>query len=301
MKSKCLIILYLLLPYFACNTDQNMALKKLPEFDWQGHRGARGLVPENTVPAFLKALEFNIRTLEMDAAISSDGQVIISHEPWFSHEITSLPNGEPLLDEMEKDHLIHEMPVEKIRQFDVGQRGNQRFPDQVKMKVNKPTLEEVVKAVSQYCTENKMEQPFYNIEIKSRPEWDIKLSPVPAEFAKILIDEINRLGIHDRACIQSFDTRSLLAVNDLDKTIMTAYLIENIHPFEENMSRLDFMPTIYSPYFQLVTDSLVAQVHQRGMKLIPWTVNKAADLQRIKDLGVDGIITDYPNLIEQVD
>ena len=279
-------------------TKTNMPPRPLPEFDWQGHRGARGLIPENTVPAFLKALELNMRTLEMDAAISQDGKVIISHEPWFSHEISSTPDGEPVTDENEKSYLIHQMTVEEIQEFDVGLRGNERFPEQKKMAVHKPTLEEVVTAVNKYCKANNLELPYYNIEIKSRPEWDVQLAPIPAKFAKVLLDEINRLGIHDKACIQSFDPRSLLAVNELDKTIMTAYLIENINPFEENMAKLDFLPTIYSPYFQLVTDTLVEQVHQKGMDLIPWTVNQAEDMKRLKVLGVDGIITDYPNLVQ---
>ena len=257
-------------------------------------------MPENTVAAFLKALEFPVRTLEMDAAISQDGQVIISHEPWFSHEISSTPNGDSITDEMEKNYLLHQMTAADIRAFDVGSRGNARFPDQQRMRVHKPTLAEVVQAVNAYCDEQRLERPYYNIEIKSRPEWDNELAPIPAKFAQVLLDEVTRLGIHDKTCIQSFDVRSLLAVNELDKTIMTAYLIENINPFAENMAKLDFIPTIYSPYYQLVTDTLVEQVHQVGMDLIPWTVNETSDMQRLQQLGVDGIITDYPNRISQV-
>jgi len=304
MQFKYLFFLFLLFACFACKetTKKNttMSPTPLPEFDWQGHRGARGLLPENTVPAFLKALALNVRTLEMDAAISQNGEVIISHEPWFSHEISTTPDGKAVTDEMEKNYLIHQMTTAEIGQFDVGSRGNERFPQQEKMKIHKPTLSEVVKAVNEYCKTNNQEIPYYNIEIKSRPEWDVNLAPIPAKFAKILLSEINSLGIHDKACIQSFDARSLLAVNALDKTIMTAYLIENINPFEENMAKLDFIPTIYSPYFQLVTDTLVQQVKTKGMDLVPWTVNEMADMKRMKELGVNGIITDYPNLIKEL-
>lgn len=304
MKKILGFISFLIIALFACdnttNNSSTMPAKKLPAFDWQGHRGARGLVPENTVPAFLKALEFNVRTLEMDAAISQDGKVIISHEPWFSHEIASTPEGKEISDEMEKNYLIHQMNASDAKAFDVGIRGNARFPQQEKMKIHKPTLEEVVKAVNKYCKEHNQELPFYNIEIKSKPDWDVELAPIPAKFAKVLLDEVNRLGIHGKTCIQSFDPRSLLAVNEIDKTIMTAYLIENINPFAENMTKLDFIPTIYSPYYLLVTDTLVEQVHTKGMNLIPWTVNKVADMQKMVDLKVDGIITDYPNLISQV-
>jgi len=301
MTNKNIFFLLIMVVAFACSdpTPQNntMPPKPLPTFDWQGHRGARGLVPENTVPAFIKALELNMRTLEMDAAISQDGQVIISHEPWFSHEISTTPDGKEVTDEMEKNYLIHQMTTKDLQAFDVGSRGNARFPEQQKMKIHKPTLAEVVAAVNDYCKKNNQEIPYYNIEIKSKPEWDVDLAPIPAKFAKVLLDEINRLGIHQKACIQSFDARSLLAVNELDKTIMTAYLIENINPFAENMEKLDFIPTIYSPYFQLVTDTLVEQVHTKGMDLIPWTVNEVTDMKRLQKLGVDGIITDYPNLV----
>ncbi len=301
MTNQYFFFIFIMVVTFGCSdpTPQNntMPPKSLPTFDWQGHRGARGLLPENTVPAFMKALELNMRTLEMDAAISQDGQVIISHEPWFSHEISTTPDGEAVTDEMEKNYLIHQMSTKDLQAFDVGSRGNERFPQQQKMKIHKPTLAEVVAAVNEYCKANNQEIPYYNIEIKSRPEWDVKLAPIPAKFAKILLDEINRLGIHNKACIQSFDARSLLAVNELDKKIMTAYLIENINPFAENMEKLDFIPTIYSPYFQLVTDTLVEQVHTKGMDLIPWTVNEVEDMKRLQKLGVDGIITDYPNLV----
>ncbi len=299
---KNLFYLLLTIGFLACYNGQKMKqpMKKLPTFDWQGHRGARGLVPENTVPSFLKALEFNIRTLEMDAAISQEGKVIISHEPWFSHEISSDSEGKPISDESEKNYLIHQMTTAEIKAFDVGSRGNERFPAQQKMKIHKPTLEEVVRAVNDFCKKNNQELPYYNIEIKSRPEWDGELSPTPSKFAQILLDEIKQLGIKDKTCIQSFDIRSLLAINDLDQHITTAYLIENINPFEENMDKLDFTPSIYSPYFQLVTQELAEQVHKKGMLLIPWTVNDIPAMQRMVNLKVDGIITDYPNLIEQV-
>lgn len=304
MTNKYFFFILLIVVAFACSdpTPQNntMPATPLPTFDWQGHRGARGLLPENTVPAFLKALELNMRTLEMDAAISQDGQVIISHEPWFSHEISTTPDGKEVTDEVEKKYLIHQMTTKDLQAFDVGSRGNARFPQQQKMKIHKPRLAEVVTAVNEYCKKNNQELPYYNIEIKSRPEWDVELAPIPAKFAKVLLDEINRLGIHDKACIQSFDPRSLLAVNELDKTIMTAYLIENINPFAENMEKLDFIPTIYSPYFQLVTDTLVEQVRTKGMDLIPWTVNEIEDMKRLQKLGVDGIITDYPNLVSEL-
>ena len=283
----------------SCTEDTTTTMKNT--FDWQGHRGCRGLLPENTVPAFLKALDYNVKTLEMDAAISKDSQVIISHEPWFSAEISSKPDGTPIMHEEEKEFGIRHMDVATLQQYDVGMRGNERFPQQTKMKIHKPTLEEVVTAVNDYCKKNNHPQPLYNIEIKSRVEWDTVLAPVPELFATILLKEINRLGIHNQSCIQSFDVRSLEATYAIDKKIVTAYLIENINSFQDNMDLLSFTPTIYSPYYQLVTDSLVIQTKAKNMQLIPWTINDVETMQKLKDMGVDGIITDYPNLISEVE
>lgn len=295
---------------FGCSEDTNTKKevpvarkveKKASPFDWQGHRGSRGILPENTIPAFLKALDYKVKTLEMDAAISKDDQIIISHEPWFSAEISTKPDGSPIVPEEEKDHQIRQMTVAELQEYDVGSRGNERFPQQKKLKIQKPTLAEVIKAVTEHCAKNNYPLPFYNIEIKSRPEWDAILAPAPKTFATLLINEVKRLGIQKSTCIQSFDIRSLEAAHAIDPTLVTAYLIENVNPFEENMQLLSFTPTIYSPYYQLVTKELVQKTKAKGMQLIPWTVNEVKTMQLLKDLGVDGIITDYPNLIKQVE
>ena len=123
----------------------------MPEtFDWQGHRGARGLLPENTIPAFLKALEFpKLTTLELDLAVSKDNQLIVSHEPWMSALICSHPDGRPVEEDEEQELRIYEMTLAQIQAFDCGQRGNANFPEQTPQAVFKPTLEAVVKAAEE--------------------------------------------------------------------------------------------------------------------------------------------------------
>lgn len=110
----------------------------LDNFDWQGHRGCRGILPENSMPAFLKALEYPIKTLELDIVVSGDGQLIISHEPWFNHAICTMPNGDkiPEVDAMKLS--LYKMSYDQIREFDCGSIGNERFPEQTKMQVQKP-------------------------------------------------------------------------------------------------------------------------------------------------------------------
>ncbi len=266
--------------------------------DWQGHRGARGLLPENTIPSFLKALEFSkVRTLEMDAAITKDSVVVLSHEPWMSHSICSRMEGLPVTEEEEKELFIYRMTYDEVKMFDCGSRGNEQFPEQTPMQVYKPSLAEVVEAVENYCIRTSRERPFYNIEIKSKPEWDNIRTPDVQTFAEIMIQELKRLKITDKSCIQSFDPRALNAVHAIDSSIKTALLVDNIDGVEGNLEKINFTPDTYSPHYKLVNSGVVKEVHNKGLLLIPWTVNSREDMEDLVDLGVDGIITDYPNRI----
>lgn len=269
-------------------------------FDWQGHRGARGLAPENTIPAFLTALEYPIKTLELDIAISKDSQLIISHEPWMSASICQQPDGTAIEESEEKQFNIANLTWAEIQQFDCGSRGNARFPEQKPMAVHKPRLRDMVAAVQQYCQEKEREAPFYNIEIKSKPEWDGIFTPDPATFARLLIDELTEIGIKDRTCIQSFDVRALQAVRQIDAEMVVALLVENANGLSENLDLLGFTPDVYSPNYALVSANLVEKAHAEGMEVIPWTVNDVKTMQALIEIRVDGIITDYPNLIAEV-
>jgi len=271
------------------------------ETDWQGHRGARGLVPENTIPSFLKALEFPIKTLELDVVVSKDNQVIVSHEPWFSYHICSKPDSSQVTQLEEKNLLIFNMTYDEIKIYDCGIRGNERFPEQQKMPVHKPSLKDVVSAVNTFCSANNRALPFYNIEIKSQPEYYDTLTPNPVEFVKLVLQEVHETGIYDHCNLQSFDINILNEIHKQDSKIPVAYLIESIKSFEKNLELIDFQPDIYSPYHIFVYKELVEKVHAKNMKLIPWTVNEVERMKELVELGVDGIITDYPNLIEQAE
>lgn len=272
---------------------------RMPDtFDWQGHRGARGLLPENTVPAFLKALEFpQIVTLELDLAVSKDKQLIVSHEPWMSALICSHPDGKPVEEEEEQTLRIYEMTVAELQAFDCGQRGNANFPEQVPSSIFKPTLETVVEAAEAKAKDMQRPLPYYNIEIKSLPEWDNTFTPEPNTFVALVIRELQRLGISERSTVQSFDIRSLQALKEQASRQRMAYLIANQNSLDENLAMLGFQPDIYSPYFLLCTPGLVDSLHQQNIQLIPWTVNETSQMQDLIEMGVDGIITDYPDRI----
>ena len=271
-----------------------------PAFDIQGHRGARGLLPENTIPAFIRALELGVTTLEMDVVISKDSQVVVSHEPWFSGVICTQPSGEPVPEEDDRSFRIFEMTYDEVARFDCGSRGNPRFPRQEKMRVVKPLLRDVIEAAEAYGREHRLPPIQYNIETKSQPEGDGLFHPDPATFTRLLHEVVEATGIKERSYLQSFDMRTLQFARTHDPSWRLVLLIEPSGDagLAANLERLGFTPLVYSPYYQLVDSALVETTHARGMQLIPWTVNTLEEMQHLKALGVDGLITDYPDIAQ---
>jgi glycerophosphoryl diester phosphodiesterase len=268
-------------------------------FDLQGHRGCRGLMPENTVAAMLKALDLGVTTLEMDIVITKDKKVVLSHEPWMEKEITTKPDGGFVTTTAEAMALnIYNMNYEEVKKYDVGLKPHPRFPQQTKMKAYKPLLSELIDSVTEYMKIRRKPFPFYNIEIKSLPAGDNKFHPLPAEFVELIMAVIKEKGVEDMVIIQSFDTRSLIYLHEKYPSIKTSLLIEDSEDkdFEAQLKSLGFIPTIYSPNQTMVDETVVKLCHEKGMKIIPWTVNDKKQIKKFKKMGVDGMITDYPDL-----
>lgn len=300
----CLLILTAL--QAGCqSTSQQQPVDKpvatVPAFDWQGHRGARGLLPENSISGFLLAADTGVTTLEMDVVVTADSQLVLSHEPWMSHEICRSPVGEPIDTSTEKQHAIYRMTLPEVQRYNCGSWCHPRFPQQQPMIVHKPTLAAVVVAISNWEQQHGGKRLWYNIETKSTPDWEAAgLVPTPARFAQLLITEIHKLGITDRTTIQSFDVRTLQAAKQLDANIPLVLLVENTDGYDANLQRLGFKPAVYSPNDELVDSVLVARCHADGIRIIPWTVNEVADMQRLIGQGVDGLISDYPDRYAQL-
>ncbi|MEM7161576.1 MAG: glycerophosphodiester phosphodiesterase family protein [Bacteroidota bacterium] len=264
------------------------------EVKYQGHRGCRGLMPENTIPAFFKALEYPIQTLEMDVVISKDKKVVVSHEPFMNAEIALDANGNKIRDGL--DHNMYRMNYDSISKYDVGSIDHPRFPQQEKMTVSKPLLSHVFEEIEAHLAKEKR-SIHYNIEAKCKEGYDDIFHPKPEEFARLLYDEIVKYKLKDRVIVQSFDFRFLNEIRLLDTQMRLAVLVENEMSEAENIDALGFIPQIYSPYYQLVTDKTRSFCDEKNMELIVWTVNSPEEMSRMIDLGVDEIITDYPNLI----
>lgn len=267
-------------------------------FDKQGHRGCRGLMPENTVPAMLHALGMGVTTLEMDVVMTKDKKVILSHDPWFAQEITTKPDGTIMGEREERKFNIFWMTYEQTQTFDVGMKPHPRFPKQEKMKVTKPLLADLIDSVKQYMMMARRPFPFYNIETKTNPEFDGVFTPKPEELVDGIMEVVKAKQIEDNVIIQSFDFRTLQYLHQKYPAIKTAMLIEenDTRTFEEQLKALGFTPTIYSPAYNLVNIKLLEKCHAQQIKVIPWTVNEKAKIDELKTMGVDGIITDYPDL-----
>jgi len=270
------------------------------QFDTQGHRGCRGLMPENTIPAMINALDLGVTTLEMDAVITKDNKVVMSHEPFFNHEITSKPDGSYVTESEEKSLNIFLMTYDEVKKYDVGIKPHPRFPKQKKMNVVKPLLSDLLDSVQNYVASHKRPLPYFNIETKTTPATDNVYHPEPAKFVETLMSVIKEKRIQERVIIQSFDLRTLQYLHDKYPSVKTAMLIEDYDKrgLKDQLKALGFLPTIYSPEYSLVTEDLVKSCHGQKIKVIPWTVNDKVTMDKLKALGVDGIISDYPDLFK---
>lgn len=271
-----------------------------PVIDLQGHRGARGLMPENSIDGFLLALEIGVTTLEMDAVVSSDDQVVVSHEPWFSGSICRTPEGRRISRWKERSHNIYRMSYAEVAAYDCGRDGHPKFRDQERRSARKPLLADVIEASERHAAEMRRTPPLYNIEVKSHPERDDRFHPPPKQYVRLLHEVIESRGVTSRTTIQSFDVRALDVARSTRAGARLSLLVDNRRDFERNVSMLSFLPDIYSPKYTRVDRQLVERVHQSGMEILPWTVNDPRDIRRLLESGVDGLITDYPDTGREV-
>lgn len=271
----------------------------MQEFDLQGHRGARGLLPENTIPGFLIAIDHGVNTIEFDFVVTKDRQLLVSHEPWFHHHISTKPDGTPVTPEEQMEFNIFEMTYEETRQFDVGERGHVNFPEQQSMEVTKPLMRDAISAIEVYVEQQGLAPVFYNIETKSNPDLYGIMYPYPEEYAQLLYDELiflnQEFDLLDRIIIQSFDPATLIQLRGLNDRIAQAILVSGDDSIQKLIDALGYTPEIWSPNYKYVTREIVTEAHTRGMKVIPWTVNNIAEMRLLLEMNVDGIITDYPD------
>jgi glycerophosphoryl diester phosphodiesterase len=289
--------------------------------DIQGHRGARGLMPENTLPAFAGALAIGVTTLELDCAITKNGVVVVSHDSVLNPDITRGRDGEWLAQD---GPPIRELTYDELQRYDVGRikPGSayaSRFPRQQAVDdARMPRLADVF-AIARKAGSDSVH---FNIETKISPLHPQRTAP-PAEFARTLISLIKKEKMEKRTTVQSFDWRTLAVVQREAPEIFTVYLtaqqssIDNIlagesaSPWTAPLHVSQFGGSIprmiraaggavWSPSYTEISEEDVKEAQALGLKVVVWTVNDKTDMRRMIEWKVDGIISDYPDLLRKV-
>lgn len=262
-----------------------------------GHRGCRGLRPENTLPAFLHALRLGVDVIEMDVVISADKQVVVSHEPWLNPRICLDPAGQALGSEDARKANLYRLPYSEIRRCDCGQLRHPLFPEQVSEPAYKPLLRETLAVIEGAARQIGRTSVGYSIEIKSSPEGDNIFHPAPAEFLNLVLDELQAARVLSRTTLLCFDARILRLAHQLNPKLATCLLVEDTQAWGISIEKLGFIPTTFGPDFTTVSREAVRDLRTSfpGLRLVPWTVNELPDMQRLRDFGVDGMTTDYPD------
>lgn len=269
--------------------------KSFPTYYKEGHRGGTGLMPENTIQSMKKGVEAGANVVELDVYTSKDGKVIVTHDPHINWKISLTADGKELTEEEAKKYPVHHMNYADIRKFDVGMKAHPSFPDQQKVKAYIPLLGELIDSVEQYVKRKKLPLPVYNIELKSSVAFDSVYNAKPEELVDAVMAVVKQTKIGDRFYIQSFDVRPLQYVHKKYPKVVVGFLVSNKNTFDENIQQLGFLPHLYSPAYKLVTPELVTQCKAKRCKIVPWTVNTLEEMKTLHQLGVDGMITDYPN------
>jgi len=279
----------------ACFLFGQLEAQYIPRFEVQGHRGARGLFPENSIPGFLAALDLGVTTVELDVVITKDKQVILSHEPWMAASICLKPSGDSIKIAEQKKYNIYKMTYDEVLQFDCGSKGHVLFPSQQKQESYKPLLSDVIVAVEDHIRNYSQYLVDYNIELKSTPVGDKIYHPGVEEFSDLVYELIDQYLPLERVVIQSFDFRVLRYWHKKYPDVRLSALVENMNSIDANLNALGFKPSIYSPDYRLLTREKVQYLHKKRIRVIPWGINEEAEMLAYKGMGVDGFITDYPD------
>lgn len=287
--------------FASCKTAELASLpKSFPQFYKEGHRGSRGLMPENTIPSMIKAIEVGANVIEVDIYTSKDGKVLVTHDAFINRDFSLLPDGSEIPVSDAKKYLVHQMNYEDIRKFDVGLKFYQAFPKQAKIAAHIPLLGELIDSVENYTTSHNLPSTIYNIELKTAVNYDSVYNSKPKELVDAVLKVVKDKKIGKRFYIQSFDYRPLQYIHQEYPEVSIAFLTGNDQSFEKNIEALGFKPQIYSPHYNLVSAQLVQKCKDMNIKIVPWTVNTVDEMRKMKTLGVDGIITDFPDYFPEI-
>lgn len=253
------------------------AAQKPPAIQVHGHRGARAIRPENTLPAFEYAIAAGVDALELDMAVTRDNVVVVSHDPFLEPPVCSGPQPKA---------MIRELTLAQVKQWDCGAKQNPAYPRQQAVPGTRmPTLEEVFALAPKGRFD-------FNIETKSSPQHP-EYTPPPEEFARMVLDQVRKHHLEARVILQSFDFRTLLAMKKLAPEIRRSALYEGAARDFVQIAK-EAGAQIVSPNIRLVTPEQVAAAHAAGLQVVPWTANTPQEWDRLIAAKVDAIISDDP-------
>ena len=252
------------------------------------------MYPENTLQGFLYAAHLGLDGIELDVVISKDNKVVVSHEPWMNPKTCTKPNLSKVSFLRRKN--LYRMDYAKIKQYDCGLRGNPDFSEQKKVAAYKPLLSEAIQQTEEEIKTHNLKKPIYIIEIKSKWMTDNEQHPPPEDFVRLVLNELEPFGINNRILIQSFDMRPLNIIHEKNLGYMLGMLVRSPRFIRRNMKALTFTPDTCGTFYKLTSERWVNRIHALGMKSLVWTENEKADMLSHLKMGVDGIITDYPEI-----
>jgi len=279
----------------ACKSTKPMtAQQELPTFYKVGHRGTRGLMAENTIPSMIKAIETGANTIEFDVHITKDGQVVVYHDASFNPAYTTMPDGSEIPAASRSQYTFYKMDYSRIREFVIGEKPYAEFPEQQRIRSYAPLLSEMIDYLEAYTKAHHLPGVVYLLEIKSSAKTDGVEQPAPEEYIDKLMAVKNLQPLGKRLIIQSFDTRPLQVIHKRFPQITLGFLTydKEIKPAQQ-LELLGFTPQFYNPFYQFTTPELLSLCHGKNIQVVPWTVQEAAEMKRLKAMGVDGIISDY--------
>ncbi|WP_196229237.1 glycerophosphodiester phosphodiesterase [Leptospira noguchii] len=296
--------------YFGINFCSSYPILNKPlngSLDLQGHRGARGLKPENTWPAFEEAIRYEMTTLELDTVLTKDNKIIIHHDSFTNPTICQKKDGTQIV-----STSLYELTLSELKQLDCGTKKNPKYPEQVPVPGTELiTIEEFFTLITNVEKKNPSRPKLrFNIETKFPNDNNSQISIEKVkEHVSFLVQAIEDAKVVDRTTIQSFYLQALPIVKDKNPKLKTSALFSLTY-FQGAMMKLGFgnglrkdvlkktievKANIVSPYFLYVTKEFVQEAHSHNISVIPWTVNDSEEIRRLIDAGVDGIISDYPN------
>lgn len=256
------------------------------QFEIQAHRGARAFFPENTIQAFCKAVDLGCCVIELDLIASQDRRIVVSHDPWL-YEAPGVESSR---------RNLFQMPWMQISRFDCGS-PHPDFPGQQRVVAARPLLAAVFRELEAHLL--RIGRPgglVYNLEVKSRPGQDGILFPPPDEYVRLVVGEILDAGMQSRVRLQSFDGRIIDGAHRMAPGLCFGLLAEEAVALDAMPLSTGFVPAYVNPHYGLVSEALVRRLHGHGCKVVAWTVNDPEEMVRMRRLGIDGIITDHPEV-----